>query len=405
MSTATLPTAARQNVALFTLADSLSFKPKMRFGKAKNPAGAEVDALVLEDVPVFRSGSFRDSMGFQHTWEPLHMDQMVSHFDLLKGRGIFKDVPVRRGHGALFADPIDSLIGYHTGLRTEKRTNQVDGEEYVFLFGSYEILDPEAMTKISSGLWRNLSAEVGSFLSNNETEFWPVYQGVAYVDIPAVEGLASFSKYPGVGEKFSIMLGSEKEAPVSGDTNNGTQPQGTQTPPAAPPAQPAAQLDPAAFARASFQFTIGGRQTNDFSAVQAHITSLETAQTETKNANRKLFIKGLSEGPTPKILAPQIEQIESYALGLADDAWTAFEKSWGVAPATPHTSQHGAAQSTPSASQPGGNPPAGEHTEVDTWAGIVQHHRRGNMPQKALEQTESYQKLKALDPTNKALFA
>lgn len=403
MSTATLPSEARRNVALFTLADSLSFKPRMRFGKSRNPAGEEVDALILEDVPVFRTGTFRDSMGFQHTWETIHIDQMVSHFDLLRTRSIFKDVPVRKGHGALFGDPIDNLIGWHSGLRSELRTNQVDGQEYLFLLGNYEILDPDAMTKISSGLWRNVSAEVGSYLTNSETEFWPVYQGVAYVDIPAVEGLSQFSKNPNVGKTFSIFLpdGIEKEAPV-GTENNGTQ-QGTTSAP---------QMDPAMFARANFTFTIGGRQTNDFSAVQAHITNVEgqlstmqAAADEAKKANRSSFIKGLAEGPTPKILAGQIEQIEGYALKLDDEGWGEFEKSWGVAPALPHTAMHGAqATGQPPASVPQGTP-AGQagSEEIEVAAGIVRQHRLGNMPKDKLERTASFQKLKQLDPNHPAL--
>lgn len=409
MTTATLPLAARRNVALFTLAESLSFQPKMRFAKTTNAAGVEVDALILEDVPVFRSGTFRDMMGFQHTWEDIHIDQMVSHFDLLRNRGIFRDVPTRRGHGALFADPIDNVIGYHTALRSERRTNQVDGEEYLFLLAGYEVLDPTAIEKISSTLWRNLSAEVGSFLTNNETEFWPVYHGVAYVDIPAVEGLKQFSRQTGFGETFSVMLNTDKEAPVSGNANTGTQQTATPptppVPPPAPPVQPPApQMDPAAFARASFMFTINGRQTNDFSAVQAHIATLEGAANEAKAANRRMFIKGLAEGPTPRILAPQIEGIEGYALTLDDDAWAKFESSWGVAPATPVTGQHGApVNGTTPASVPEG---AGTGTagEIEVAAEIVRQHRRSNMPTKALEATASFRKLKALDPTNKALL-
>lgn len=412
MTTAALSLEARRNVALFTFADSISFKPRMRYAKVMNQAGVEVDSLILEDVPVFRSGTFRDMFGFQHTWEDIHIDQMVSHFNLLRDRGIFRDVPTRKGHGALFGDPIDNIIGYHSSLRAERRTNQVDGQEYLYLLANYEILDPDAIPKIQSTLWRNLSAEVGNFLTNNETEFWPVYQGVAYVDIPAVEGLSQFSKSPGVGQKFSIML--EREAPVSGNASTGTQSQGTPpTPPVPPPAVPPAppvqppagpQMDPAAFARASFMFTIGGRQTNDFAAVQSHITTLETAAAEARTANRRAFIKGLAEGPTPKIMAPQIEGIESYALNLDDAGWAAFEKSWGVAPGQPHTAQHGAPPANGSvvpASVPQGA--QGTNDQVEIQAGIVRQHRLANMPKETLEKTASFQKLKALDPNHPAL--
>lgn len=405
MSTATLPDAARLNVALFTLAENFSQQPKMRFGKSTNLAGEEVDALILEGVPVFRSGTFRDSMGFQHTWEPLHMDQMVSHYDLLAQRSIFKDVPVRKGHGALFGDPIDGLIGWHKALYAEERVNPVDSTEYRYLLADYEILDDEAITKINKKLWRNLSAEVGTFLTNNETEFWPVYQGVAYVDIPAVEGLSSFSKHAGVGTKFSVFMPNiEKEAPVGTENNP---PPVVNPPQVQPPAQPPApQMDAAMFARANFTFTIGGRQTQDFAAVQAHITVLETAASEAQTANRQAFIKGLAEGDAPKIFAAQIPQIELYALKLDDEGWKAFTESWGATPAIPHTSEHGKAEQTPGATVLGGNPaPGAAPSEEETLAGIVKHNRRGNMPQKVLETTASFKKLKALNPNHPALTA
>lgn len=397
MSTATLPREARRNVALFTLADALqSNRSKMRFTKVRNAAGQEVDALVVEDEPVFRSGTFRDSMGFQHTWEGIHMDQMVAHFEMLRSRGIFADVPVRAGHGSFFGDPIDRVIGYHTGLRVEKRVNPTDGKEYEYLLASYEILDPDAINKISSSLWRNRSAEVGPYLTNDEAEFWPVYSGVAYVDIPAVEGLNQFSKANGVGEKFSIfMLGNEKEAPV-GDENKTGGP----------------QVDPALFAKANFTFTIGGRQTNDFAAVQAHITevegkltTLETAQNEAKEANRAAFIKGLAEGQAPKILASQIDSISAFAMKLDDEGWTQFQKAYEVAPATPVTAQHG--QQTPAGQAAPASVPAAQGAstegEVTTLEEIIAHHKRANMPREALEGTTTFKRLKAIKPDSPAL--
>lgn len=393
---------ARRNVALFTVGDSISIKPKFRFEKRKlADAQVETDILVVEDLPVFRSGTFRDSMGFQHTWEDIHMDQMVAHFDLLKNRGILADVPTRAGHPGFLANALHEVIGYHTALRTEKRTNQVDGEEYLYLLATFEVLDPGAIDKISRGLWRNVSSEVGSWVTNNETEFWPVYQGVAYVDFSAVEGLRQFNNHNGVGQKFSL-LNAEKEAPVSGNDNTGTQ-----TPPAPtqqPPAQPVAQLDPAAFARASFNFTIGGRQTNDFAAVQAHITNLETAASETRENNRKNFIKGLAEGQAPKILATQIDGIEAFALKLDDAGWEAFSKSWEVAAPTPVMQNHGVGQTGGNNDQPqGSTAEQAKSQEIADLEGIVKQHRMGKMAEDALKKTASYNKLKALKPDSTIL--
>lgn len=398
MTDTKLPLMARQNVVLFSVADA-AIEPKFRMEKRDSliEGGEQFDVLVVEDLPVFRSGTFRDSMGYQHTWEGLHIDQMVQHFDLLRGRRILPDVPVRRDHPGFVRSNTDEVVGTHTALKSKKLRNPVDGEEYDYLLATVEVSDPGAIEKISRGTWRNVSAEVGGWTSNNETEFWPVYQGVAYVDFSAVEGLKNFASSNGVGERFSIMLnGQDKEAPVSGDTTTTT----TGTPAPQAPAQP--QLDPASFARANFTFTIGGQTTQDFAAVQAHITSLETAASEAKLANRKAFIKGLSEGDAPKILASAIESIESFALKLDDDGWTAFTKSYESSPAIAAVSQHATGQVNQTGSAPVGQP-AQAPTEVETAAAIVRQHRLGGMSADKIKLTASYAKVKAADANHPAL--
>lgn len=407
MTTTALATAARRNVVLFSAAFADS---KKRIEQRDGINGVKHDVLVVEDLPVFRSGVFRDSMGFQHTWEPLHIDQMKANYDLLTSRGYMPDIPVRRDHPGFLGNVTGDVIGHHTGLRTETRTNPVDGTEQNYLLATVEVTDPDAIEKISRGTWRNVSAEVGSWLTNNETEFWPAYQGVAYVDFSAVEGLKSFSNHNGVGKQFSLMLDDDKEAPVAGET---TQQNGTQATGGTPAVQ--APTDLAYHGRAQFQFTVNGKPTNDFTAVQAHITSLEAqnatfsaAQEEAKLANRKSFIKSLAEGPTPRILASQIESIEGYALKLDDDSWTAFTKSYEAMPALPTVSQHANAVSqgnpvnltgqTPVPTQTGG-----ADDQVDIWAGTVEMHSRSGMKADDIKQTASYKKLHAAKPDHPVL--
>lgn len=406
MTTTTLANAARRNVVLFSAAFA---DAKKSIVQRDGINGVKHDVLVVEDLPVFRSGVFRDSMGFQHTWEPLHIDQMKANYDLLTARGYMPDVPVRRDHPGFLTNVTGDVIGHHTGLRTETRTNPVDGSEQNYLLATFEVTDPGAMESISRGTWRNVSAEVGSWLTNNETEFWPTYQGVAYVDFSAVEGLRSFSNHNGVGSRFSLMLdGDDKEdavtAPVLANTNPAT------------PAAPAAPTDAAYHGRANFQFTINGQPTNDFSKVQAHITSIEAqnatfaaAQAEAKESNRKAFIKGLAEGATPKILASQIESIEGYALKLDDDGWTAFTKSYEAMPALSAVSQHANAMSqgtqvnltgqAPVPTQQGG----GADDQVEIWAGTVDMHSRSGMKADQIKATPSFKKLLAAKPDHPVL--
>lgn len=400
--TTTLDRVARQNVVLFSAGDS-GFKPKFRFEKrpsAIEGASEELEVLIVEDLPVFRSGTFRDSLGYQHTWEGLHIDQMVQHFDLLRNRGIVTDVPVRAGHPGFLTNNLKEVVGHHMSLKSEKRTNPVDGVEYDYLLATFEVTDPGAMEAISRGTWRNVSAEVGGWTSNNETEFWPVYQGVAYVDFSAVEGLRGFSSHNGIGKQFSLMLdGDNKEAPVSGEN--------TSTPAATQPGSGAApstgpQLDAAQFARANFTFTIGGRTTNDFSAVQAHINTLEGAASEAAEANRKAFIKGLAEGDQPKIMASAIGAIEEFALKLDESGWAAFTKSYESAPAVPAISQHASGQVNPEGQSAVGSTPA-EPDDISTAADIVAHHKNSGMSPDKIKMTGSYKKLLAAKPDHAVL--
>lgn len=408
--TATLTPEARRNVALFQSGSVDDFKVK--FKRKRKSDGTQ--SLQVSDYPVFRSGTFRDSMGMQHTWEPLHLDQMVAHHNLLAERGIFKDVPVKRGHGALFGDPIDNLIGYTTSLRTQTRKNPVDGEEYTYLFADFEILDPDAQSKIASGLWRNRSAEIGPYVTNNESEFFPVFYGFAFVDMPAVEGLNEYAKQPGVGNKFSICFEDMKEAPEVGTTESteGTPAEGqpetptTETP--APPVEPVTSeteeveeenegeeetvetpVPVGAHSRtvSPHQFKIGGGSTTDYAAVQRHIDSLEEFQKETREQNRKDFVSSLAK--ENKITAPQVDKLEPFVLGLNDTQYTAWKSSWDDAQTIPLFGNHATGGSQ-------GGETDKKSARIEVLEGVVKHQRDSGMPQDKLEQLPSYKELQQL---------
>lgn len=428
MTTPTLTSDARRNVVLFLNGALDGHRGRTTYSQGED--GQKVVEFV--DVPVFRSGTFRDSMGIQHTWESIHLKEMVMHFDHLREAGVFASVPVRQGHPSFFGpDPIHGLIGWHTGLRTEDRVNPIDNQTYTYLLASYRIIDPIAAAKIEAGLFVNRSAEVGTFLTNSEAEYWPVYQGFAYVDIPAVEGLNSFQKFAGsapvVGETFSIMDSGEQEAPVTGAQENAPKP----TPPATPAAQPAttaqAPAEPVGGTPSvpadgtsveatqagdvasapvtessqhgktgvAFQFTIGGQTTSDFAAVQRHITTLETAQREAREFARMSFVESLAQGPTAKVTAPQLESLKEFAKGLSDEQYTQWKASWEVAPAVPLLALHGRGTGT------NGGTPAQQQAPIDQEIAdleqIVKHHKDGGvMSQQQIESLASYKRLQTL---------
>lgn len=376
--TATLAPEARRSVSLFFSGD-LGFAPK--FAKKKDEKTNAV-SLGVTDMPIFRSGTFRDSMGFQHTWEDLHLAQMVSNFELLKSRGYFPDPPVRKGHGSLFHDSMDGLIGYVNALRTEKKTSPIDGKEYTYILANFDILDADAQQKIENGLWRHKSAEIGFYLNNDDAEFWPVMMGFAYVDIPAVEGL-NFSKMPGVGSTHSVMF--EKEAPVTTSTGDTSQQNGNpatngsgQTPPPAAPQQPAPHT-----------FSVAGQPCSDYAAVQAHIKMLEEFRSETMTSARKNFVSQLAKDN--KILASQVTELEEFALDLSDAQYSKWTKSFEAAPSMSLLGNQ--VQGTSNHSGTNGQQTAQEkQNEIDL--GIIRQHQLAGMSADQISKTAAYGRLK-----------
>lgn len=397
MSTATLTPETRRNVALFAAGDLTTQAPNYRYEERDDNR-----ILVIEGLPVFRSGTFRDSMGFQHSWESIHMDQMVSHFDLLRGRSIFSDVPVRSGHPGWLTSGQEGngkVVGYHTRLYVETRISKTDAKEYSYLLSDVEILDDEAIKAIEKGLWRNRSAEVGSYVTNDEAEFWPVYMGVAYIDIPAVEGLNSFSKQ----SNFSLMM--ETESTVSDSkTKAQAPPEELKSPqPPAPPTQNADEHGRAGGGVTAAPtppvpthvFSVGGQEVSDFAAVQAHIDSLEAFQSEAITARRTEFVKGLVTAG--KVLAPQEEATQAFASSLDSKQFESWKATWADVPANTLLGNYG--QSSQQGGVPDESAATAQEKGLETARAIIEMHQRGGVSADEIKRTASYKALIAADST------
>ncbi|AKL88182.1 hypothetical protein GMA3_5 [Gordonia phage GMA3] len=279
--------------------------------------------LAVKDVPVFRSGSFRDSMGFPHEFDDYAMESMVRNYDHLKAQGIFSDVPVRNGHPSPFRSRMQELVGYVTAMRTEKRTAPHDGSEYTYLIADFEIIDDDAQKNIESGLWRNRSSEIGTYVDNRENEYGPAFMGVAYVDIPAVEGLNGFSKADDRSdEKVHFIMEDQK----MGDIITPPKP-GEKTP---------------------FSFSLGGQDgITDGKAVQEYINKIESERDDFQsnlkkvtterdrlqefrdnivNSEREDFVTSLVD--SGKVLAPQKEQLVELAKGLSPEQFETWKGSY-----------------------------------------------------------------------------
>src|ERR1044071_1004134 len=72
------------------LSDGFGIEPKIYTKKGGKK--------IYSGVAVFRSGTFRDSMGDLTTWEDLHVKQMVDNYDYLTSKNIIMSVPARDGH-------------------------------------------------------------------------------------------------------------------------------------------------------------------------------------------------------------------------------------------------------------------------------------------------------------------
>jgi hypothetical protein len=272
-----------------------------------------------EDVPVFRSGTFRDSMGFQHTYEPEHMEQIVFNHGLLKGRGIFGSPPVREDHSV----SIKNTIGYAEDLKASAgRTGQT------FLLASFEVTEPEAVAKIERGTFRFRSAEIGYYETNDEALYWPVFMGFAFVDIPAVEGLDQYARSP--EQHFSMFVpgrSDHKEPPMGTETPHQFSLKGVKTNDFAAVQARLDELEAIVAAPPKpaepHAFRVGGSEVRDVAAVQQSIDRLETFRTETLKAARANFVKGLAAADVIK--ATDIEKFQAHVDKLSDEEFDSFK--------------------------------------------------------------------------------
>jgi len=334
----TASTLENKNTALLFSSSSQSFSAnKPTF--SRNSDGT----LSVKGVAVFRTGTFRDSMGDQHTYESMHMAQIVSNFNLLRSQSILPDVPVRCDHPAFLGNVMRDVIGYTDSLSTVEMVNPASGVTETYVVADFTILDPSAADAVESGLWRNRSAEISRYISNSETEYWPVLTGFAYVDIPAVEGL-NFSKIAKRYEGTDTVVVNELTEDTVADENGTGSESGSENHGA--PARPATPAAP-------FTFSLGeGRSTTDFGQVQTFInglistnaalttevTDLKATQAEQTKANRENFVTSL--GTDNKILASQVDGMKELVSDMSDEQFGKFQALYSSAPVLPTLGTH-----------------------------------------------------------------
>lgn len=381
----------------------------------------------LDNLRIFKSGTFTDMFGFEHTWDDLHLEQMVQHFHLLRDGGYFPNVPIRSDHSMSVKD----VVGYFTDIYRDPDDDQ-------FLASSIEFTEPDAWEKWERGTWRSRSIEIGMYETNDGRAFWPVVMGLAFVDIPAVEGLHarqkpqfSFSTYVTDNEETAVSVPDitkdpqawinavnyaaweqaanyaqqcenwekavnyahalEQEAAqqggeqpsITGNSTSGGQGTGSEQPPAnhaQAPAQPPQMMT----------FRVNGQPTSDFASIQAHIDVLEQYRSESMKSGRQAYVEELARDN--KIVATQIESLAAHAQSLTDEQFATFRAMYDNAPAIPGLGQHfGHEHNT--TNQPPVQEGAAALDEIETAKEVVAQFRRAGMDAEKIKKTPSYRKL------------
>ncbi|MDP9013787.1 MAG: hypothetical protein M3O41_14255 [Pseudomonadota bacterium] len=165
------------------------------FGAVQINSDPKMVGNKLIGLRVFRSGSFADSEGVRRRYTRADLDKMAVNYHTLVEKGLLPNVPVREDHSR----SIKSVVGYFTDVRR-------DGN---FLVADIEFTEESAVQKYTSKTYRARSAEVGSYTDNDGNDYSPAILGVAFCDIPAVEGL-----YAAQIETYAVGNAASKSAAV-----------------------------------------------------------------------------------------------------------------------------------------------------------------------------------------------
>jgi hypothetical protein len=185
VTTSTLPSLADAAVDARHGADLFRFNLRGRIPDSAFAANGDgtisITGLELCKAGVFNGLQLLDS----------DLDAMVQRFAMLRDNGIFIP-PFRLDHSW----SVLSVIGWFEELYVEHRVDTTDGLEKGFLVGdvrltgSVDYAPAVIVNAIKRGALRPRSSELGWYETNSGQELPLNFYGCAFVDIPAVEGLA-----------------------------------------------------------------------------------------------------------------------------------------------------------------------------------------------------------------------
>lgn len=329
---------------------------------------------MVRGLKVFRTGKFRDSMNRPHEWKADDLAKLVANFSTLRESGVFPHVPVRRNHGRNVGD----VVGYFESLSISDK----------WLLADLHITEPDAADKIERKTFRSRSLEVGPYVDNDERSYVPTVLGLAFVDIGAVEGLfeasdASVPSYFIITENPMPELIFFQQSQVDWAVA-AAYAQGLQDAP-----KPVSDLAP-------FEFSYNGTKSADPKAVQAYIATLETAQSEARDASRKSYVAALVT--VGKLPATQVEAAQAFALTMTDAQFESYKAINDAAPKLSQFENHGGGGGD---GGDGNNGVTAEQQALQDAIDTVAMHRRAGMNAEDLAKTPSFQKMVALQNANK----
>lgn len=352
--------------------------------------------FTISDFPVFRTGTFKDSMGESRTWSKEHLAQLVSNFNLLRDQQRLEDVPVRDGHPNWLGSSAPGsgpgrVVGYVSDLRVGDAN--VDGES--MLIADFEFTEPDAAEKFERGTFRARSSEIGMYETNDEELHWPVFLGFAFVDIGAVEKLFGRSSLP------------SNHYTLSEDTEMGTKPKGDETidlsttenedggAGESEEEEETTSTDTHTHSKGSdgpFMFRVNGVPTQDFMAVQQHIENLEAIQSEMVESSRNEFVNSLANDN--KIAATQIESMQELVSDMNVDQYNKFVAMYKNAPSNALFAKHAEGITNEDGTE--GTEESTEPDEMEILELRVEHARKSGLGEEAVQKMASYQRLQKL---------
>lgn len=324
------------------------------------PTATDGTDLIVRGLKVFKVGAFKNSRGQRNDWTPERLQHAVDNFNTLRRTRVFPDVPVRIDHTSSMRD----VVGYFHELH-------FDGQ---YLLADILFTKRSAYDEYSAGHLRNVSLEIGQYETNDEVLYDDVVQGLAFVDIPAVEGLHQRAS----GD--DDMAGqAQTETPVEPDP---VEPDPVEPDPVEPDPEPVGEkVD--THARSAVQtFRVNGAETSDLASVQGHIDALEKFRNDMRSTLRDSFVEDLvTQG---KILGPQAENFKAHAASLSDTQFEAFRTMYDGMPAHNLLAKH---DTTTDPAVAGAQDAA---DELAIAKEVIQQFKRANRPQEFIERTPQW---------------